>query len=225
MPACAVVDRAALGENRLVSEPKALWQNTTHDWAITVDTEHLARIHEQPGHFAPTGVAHLVLEVVAYAADEVGHSTTGTCEVTLHADGSVSVVDHGRGTDTRVANDGHPVRKPVMATKDLRFFDTPSAEQLPDGHPRRGMSVVAALSRWLVHTNRRATGSWTQRYEHGIPVTDLEPLDDDGTTGTTVRFLPDDAVRAIAPVSADSLRALMGWAHLAVDVVEELPPA
>jgi len=35
-----------------------------------------------------------------------------------------------------------------MAAKDLRFFDHPDAETLPDGHARRGMSVVAALSQW-----------------------------------------------------------------------------
>jgi DNA gyrase/topoisomerase IV subunit B len=35
--------------------------------------------------------------------------------------------------------------------------------------PRRGISVVAALSEWLVHTNRRRDDAWTQRYEHGIP--------------------------------------------------------
>ncbi len=48
------------------------------------------------------------------------------------------------------------------------------------------MSVVAALSEWLVHTNRRHNGSWTQRHEHGNPLTDLTPIADDGTTGTTI---------------------------------------
>jgi DNA gyrase subunit B len=93
---------------------------------------------------------------------------------------------------------GVAVRKPVMSTKDLRYFDE-SSELLPDGHPRRGMSVVSALSDWLVHTNRRAAGSWTQRYEHGIPVTDLTPIESDGSTGTTVHFLPSPG---LAPVAA-----------------------
>lgn len=61
---------------------------------------------------------------------------------------------------------------------------------LSDGQPRRGMSVVAALSAWLVHTNPRGNGSWTQRYERGIPVTDLAVVADDGTTGTTVTSDP-----------------------------------
>jgi len=104
--------------------------------------------------------------------------TAGHCVVTLHADGSVSVADNGRGTDTRYDDRGRPIKKPVIATRDLRFFDFPDAQRLPDGHPRRGMSTVAALSEWLTHTNRRSNGAWTQRYEHGVPVTDLVPAGD-----------------------------------------------
>jgi DNA gyrase subunit B len=166
------------------------WQNTTHDWTRDVDVAHLERIRRDPATFAPGGATHLVLEVLAYAADEAeSRGGGGRAVVTLHADGSISVADNGRGTDTRVDAEGRTVKKPVMATKDLRFFDTPTVF-LPDGHPRRGMSVVAALSEWLVHTNRRGGGSWTQRYEHGLPVTDLTPIEPDGTTGTTVHFLP-----------------------------------
>lgn len=115
--------------------------------------------------------------------------------VTLHADGSVSVSDDGRGTDARVDATGRVIKKPVMGTKDLRFFADPDAETLPDRNVRRGMSVVAALSEWLIHTNRRTGGSWTQRYERGVPTTDLTPVADDGTTGTTVHFQPAMASR------------------------------
>lgn len=162
---------------------------TTHDWSRTVDVDHLELIRRTPEAFAPGGITHLVLEVLAYAAEEADSREGGMAVVTLHSDGSISVADDGRGTDTRLDADGRPTRKPVIATKDLRFFDEPSAV-LPDGHLRRGMSVAAALSEWVTHTNRRGNGSWTQRYEHAIPVTDLTPIADDGTTGTTVHFLP-----------------------------------
>ncbi|WP_223863492.1 HAD family hydrolase [Streptomyces sp. 5-10] len=98
----------------------------------------------------------------------------------------------------------------LMATKDLRFFDLPEWERLPDGHPRRGMSVVAALSEWLIRTNRCLNGSWTQRYEHGVPVTDLEPVEADGTTGTCVRFLPDRALRSRWSLTAGDLERWSG---------------
>ena len=197
------------------------WRNTTHDWATTVDAEHISQIRSHPTLFAPGGVLHLILEVIAYPADEAAFTTSGRCTVTLHADGSVSVADNGRGTDTRYDAGGKPIKKPVMATKDLRFFDFPDAEALPDGHPRRGMSVVAALSEWLVHTNRRRNGAWSQRYEHGIPVTDLVPIDVDGTTGTTVQFMPDGDARAISPAAASAVSRLARWPYLSVEVVDE----
>ena len=197
------------------------WRNTTHDWASIVDAEHLALVRQRPAVFAPGGTLHLILEVVAYAADEAEDTTSGRCVVTLHGDGSVSVSDNGRGTDTRYDDHGQPIKKPVMATKDLRFFDFPDAQLLPDGHPRRGMSVVAALGEWLVHTNRRRNGAWTQRYEHGIPVTALVPIDDDDTSGTTVHFLLGEALRSAAAATADELRQLTAWPYLSVEVIDQ----
>jgi DNA gyrase subunit B len=127
-----------------------------------VDREHLAQIREQPEMCAPGGVGHLILEVLAYAGDEAGAAgRAGRGIVTLRADGSVSVADEGRGTDTRIDAAGRVVKKPVMGTKNLRFFHEPDTQRLPDGHTRRGMSVVAAPSEWLIHTNRRTGTSWT----------------------------------------------------------------
>lgn len=118
-----------------------------------------------------------------------------------------------------------------MATKDLRFFDHPEPPPLPDGHPRRGMSVVAALSAWLVHTNRRAGGAWTQRYEYGVPATGLTPVADDGTTGTLVHFRPAEPLPAPGgpdgpgtpggprgPASAGTAAWAGSWPYLSVEV-------
>ncbi|BCJ76140.1 hypothetical protein CS0771_56840 [Catellatospora sp. IY07-71] len=202
-----------------MDSPRLEWTNTTHDWAATVDHDHLADIRRDPARYSPGGALHLLLEIMAYAEDEAAYAGRhGVCTVTLHSDGSISVADDGRGTDTRLDEHGRPVRKPVMATRDLRFFDDPPALALPDGAPRRGMSVVAALSEWLVHTNRRRGSAWTQRYEHGVPVTDLVPVDDDGTTGTTVRFWPSPAAGR-RPTAADVRRYAADYPHLDVLVV------
>jgi topoisomerase-4 subunit B len=191
---------------------------STHDWASQVDVDHLERIRQAPALFAPGGVGHLILEVVAYAEEEAAANGGGRCSITLHADGSVMVSDNGRGTATVVDRQGQVVKKPVMVSRDLRFFDAPDAPCLPNGHPRRGISVVAALSEWLVHTNRRDNGSWTQRYEHAMPVTDLVPIEADGTTGTTVRFRPAKAVRGLGAVTVDELLRWTESPHLSVEV-------
>lgn len=202
-----------------MTQPRADWANTTHDWAGSVDHAHLRQIRDHADRYAPGGVLHLVLEVIAYPDDEAeAAGQRGRCTVTLHSDGSISIADDGRGTDTRVDEHGNVVKKPVMATEDLRFFQDPAAPLLPDGRPRRGMSVVAALSDHLTHTNRRRNGSWTQRYEHGVPVTDLEAVEPSDSTGTTVRFHPDPAYVAPTRLTAADLTPYLTFPHLDITV-------
>jgi DNA gyrase subunit B len=202
-----------------VTNPRADWVNTTHDWAGTVDRDHLELIRSNATRYSPGGPIHLVLEVIAYPEDEAESAgRRGTCTVTLHSDGSIAIEDDGRGTDTRVDEHGRLIKKPIMATQDLRFFQNPETPLLPDGHPRRGMSVVAALSDWLVHTNRRVNGSWTQRYEHGIPVTDLEAVDPNGTSGTSVWFQPTPAYYAPDSLPAAELQPFLTFPHLDITI-------
>jgi DNA gyrase subunit B len=202
-----------------VTNPRANWVNTTHDWSGTIDQDHLEHIRSNPAQCAPSGLIHLLLEVLAYANDEAESAgRRGTCTVTLHTDSSIAIEDNGRGTDTRVDEHGQLIKKPIMATQDLRFFANPASPLLPDGHPRRGMSVVAALSDWLVHTNRRLNGSWTQRYEHGFPVTDLVPIDSTPATGTTVHFHPSPAYFSRPGLTPAALEPHLTFPHLDITV-------
>jgi topoisomerase-4 subunit B len=191
-----------------VSDERATWTVTTHDWAKDLDREHLAAVRSRARELGAGGRRHLILEVLAYADEEaeslgrVGHAV-----VTAHADGSVTVADDGRGTDTRTDNEGRAVRKPVMATRDVRFFDVTDAPRLPDGLPRRGMSTVAALCPVLVHENHRGTGAWSQSYRYGIPDGELQAVGAARPSGTSVTFRPDDDHRAPASLVADDVTA------------------
>lgn len=171
-------------------DERRTWRTTTHDWSRDLDRDHLDAIREElsvPG--AAGGVRHLTLEVLAYAQDEAASTgRRGTVILTRRPDGAVSVDDDGRGTDTRIDARGSVVRKPVMATPDVRFVDPATAPLLPDGLPRRGMSSVAALSDWLVHENHRADGAWAQTYRHGNPDADLARVTPRGHSGTIVIF-------------------------------------
>jgi len=184
------------------------WTVTTHDWSQDLDREHLAGIRSTADAYRAGGRRHMVLEVLAYADEEaesigrVGHAV-----VTTRADGSVTVADDGRGTDTRTDDQGRVIRKPVMATRDVRFFDVPDAPLLPDGLPRRGMSTVAALCPLLVHENHRATGAWSQTYRYGIPDGELQAVGPARPSGTSVTFRPDDDLRGPASLVADDLTA------------------
>jgi DNA gyrase subunit B len=205
-----------------MTEHSGPWTSTTHDWAVAVDRNHLAAIRSDPGTYAPGGMRHLVLEVLAYANDEAeALGRRGKAVVTFHTDGSVSVADDGRGTDTRRDADHNIIKKPIMATKDLRFFDPEHQALLPDGTHRRGMSVVAALSQWLTHTNRRQNGAWTQRYEHGLPSSDLLPIDPENGTGTTVHFLGDHDLMPAMETTPDCFRDVDAFPWLSIVVKKE----
>lgn len=166
------------------------WRTTTHEWAWDVDRHHLESMRNAlaaPG--AAGGRRHLILEVLAYAQDEAAATgRLGNVAITYQNDGTVTVDDDGRGTDTRVDADGRMIRKPVMATADVRFADPTVAPRLPDGLPRRGMSSVASLSEVLVHENHRSNGSWSQTYRYGIPDAALAPVEPRPHSGTVVTF-------------------------------------
>jgi len=171
---------------------RSTWTVTTHDWAKDLDQTHLAEVQDRRHSYAEGGVRHLILEVLAYANDEAEHvGRVGRASVILRPNDAVTVVDDGRGTETRKDSEGNVVRKPVMATKDVRFFDALDGPLLPDGLPRRGMSTVAAPSAELVHENHRVEGAWSQAYRHGIPGERLQPMGSSGATGTSVTFRSD----------------------------------
>jgi ribosomal protein S18 acetylase RimI-like enzyme len=111
--------------------------------------------------------------------------------------------------------EGRVVRKPIMATRDVRFFDEEDPVLLPDGLPRRGMSTVSAASPSLLHDNWRTSGAWSQEYRFGTPQAELRELPPTGRTGTTV------TVRLPSPVDLDltQLAVLVrGFAHVDVEV-------
>jgi len=110
--------------------------------------------------------------------------------------------------------EGRVVRKPVMATADVRFQDetSASAPSLPNGLPRRGMSTVAALSSVLVHENHRGAESWSQTYRFGEPVRDLAPIVARATTGTTVTFLAE-----LAGPTELTDEDVLAFAHVRID--------
>ena len=172
---------------------RSTWIASTHDWREDLDAEHLAHVRERLGTGqAAGGRRHLALEVLAYA-DEEAHSQgrVGLATVAMLPDGGIRISDDGRGTDTRRDEQGRMIRKPVMATADLRFRDEARSPALPDGLPRRGISTVAALSRRLVHENHRDNGSWSQTYHYGVPEEDLAAIPATARTGTTVTFYAD----------------------------------
>ncbi len=142
------------------------------------------------------GLHHLVYEVVDNSIDEAmaGHCTT--IDVTVHADGSASVVDDGRGIPVEAHHQyADQSTLEVVLTKAHAGgkFDH-DTYKVSGGLHGVGITVVNALSEWLEAEIRRDGKLWRQDYKAGIPRGRSARSAIAKDTGTKMQFLPDSAI-------------------------------
>ncbi|MEC7871428.1 MAG: ATP-binding protein, partial [Chloroflexota bacterium] len=166
---------------------------------ITV-MEGLEAVRKRPGMYIGTtgteGVQHLIHEIVDNGVDEAMAGFATKITVILNEDGSVTVIDDGRGipVDTHEKT-GISAVETVMTTLHAGGKFGGKGYQVSGGLHGVGASVVNALSAWLKVEVRREKKVWTQTYTKGIPDAPLtnrpQTKEDLKGTGTTVTWLPD----------------------------------
>ena len=154
------------------------------------------------------GLHHLVYEVVDNSVDE---SLAGYCtaiDVTLHHDGSCTVVDNGRGIPT----DPHPGDPKGRTAAEIVLTELhaggkfeASAYKVSGGLHGVGVSVVNALSEWLEMEIKREGQVYQQRFERGKPVTSLNIVGKTKGNGTKIVFKPDSEIFETTEFSGDVL--------------------
>jgi DNA gyrase subunit B len=163
---------------------------------ITV-LEGLEPVRLRPGMYIGStgsrGLHHLVFEAVDNSVDEALAGRCDRVEVTLHPDNSVTVSDNGSGIPVDVmADQGLPAVTVVLTKLHAGGKFGGEGYKVSGGLHGVGISVVNALSDWLVCEVRRDGKVWRQEFARGVPTTDLEVVGDAGNeTGTTISFLPD----------------------------------
>jgi DNA gyrase subunit B len=152
------------------------------------------------------GLHHLVYEVIDNSIDEAMAGYGRSIQVTIHVDGSISVVDEGRGIPVEVHEESGKSALEIVLTKVHAGgkFDH-NAYKVSGGLHGVGVTAVNALSEWLEAEIRRDGQVWSQSFEKGVATGPVRPLGQAKSTGTKVTFLPDAEIFPRIDFDADIL--------------------
>jgi topoisomerase-4 subunit B len=172
--------------------------------------EGLVAVRKRPGMYigstGPSGLHHIVWEIVDNAVDEHLAKACTRIDVTVHKDQSITVLDNGRGIPTGMHRIGIPTPQVVFTMLHAGGKFGGKGYKKTGGLHGVGASVTNALSEWLEVEIYRDGKIHRQRFEYwvdgqgkehvGEPVTDLEIIGNTNKTGTKITFKPDARVFA-----------------------------
>jgi DNA gyrase subunit B len=178
-------------------EKKSL--NGSYDTDSIQVLEGLAAVKKNPAMYIGStderGLHHLVYEVVDNSIDEALAGYATKIEISLNKDGTVTVIDDGRGipvaTHKKYNKSGVEL---VMTTLHAGGKFDSQAYKVSGGLHGVGVSCVNALSEWLEVKVRRNEKEYYQKYDHGAAIEPLKEIGTSTKSGTSITFLPDPEI-------------------------------
>ncbi len=174
-------------------------KKTTYDENQIQVLEGLEAVRKRPGMYIGStsirGLHHLVYEIVDNSIDEALAGECSEITVTLHADGSCSVRDNGRGIPTAMHQKmGIPTPEVVFTVLHAGGKFGGDGYAISGGLHGVGASVVNALSEWLTYEDARDGEKFSQTFQRGKVTEPFHSMGDTTDHGLYVRFMPDKEI-------------------------------